>query len=838
MNKWIEDLGTAIQTLPVQDNPTFQRIWNNGRLRFNDEEIDPCSADEFSAALVHTALNKNKPILIVLPDRRPARPSLLFSSSLITDAIHSIKKEQASRCVLYVGSHVGIRDQLSQVYAGKERLDVVFSPIHTVRQKNKLKSTIDFSSYLPKVFTVYAPADPTVLLEEYKPDWIAIDCGDSDNLKWLDILLSKTLSRKIPVVAWCQNHLSDTVRTFSSHGANVFRWPSYSRLTNDEQKPETSLASVNAICLKGSGVETVEVQLTNAYELLQTINRQNASGSMERDVLSLLWKYLRLLERMSVPLEFYESEAKSFWGLQTVRHSQQTLEAFSKVLKTNGLALASPVARMIRHFEQAIECIQQNDPPHWNALNELCITDLDPNQVRILLFASEAQCRLFELGLLAYHDITTEDLATLNVLLLSGKEFYGSGSHPWIGHPDREDSPKLLRKVPPEAWQLVTPGLPTSRLLAQIEPGLQLGLHSEFLVYNHQIPSLTWRINRSIENMTVLGEDVKRVFRGLGHPVDFLSIDDVPAPLCKLANTSIDAVSRRETRFSHVRTIPPVKLDPTAEIRRLLEDDIEDDEIADDALRFLDGVEDDERETDTLLVDNAYEVSFKEGWFGVFASDARLNVIPEGNLSGNLNLRYVASLKTGDYVLFVHGQRRQNLYELIVQRVHNHPAFILHVELIKRWQMDVAVAYQRWRKQGGIRRNIGDLLVKLQEQGSSIAVPLTVEGWIHGLRLCPNDKEDLQRIATILDMDFVKRNYQRIYKAAQRLRGKHRSWGRQLNHWLLHGVSSESENHLIDEELGLSFQDLKGSLLHLHIHSIRYVQGPFYRGNLGKIHQQ
>ena len=160
------------------------------------------------------------------------------------------------------------------------------------------------------------------------------------------------------------------------------------------------------------------------------------------------------------------------------------------------------------------------------------------------------------------------------------------------------------------------------------------------------------------------------------------------------------------------------------------------------------------------------------------------------------------------------------------------------MELVKRWKKDVAVAYHRWCEQADRKRSVVDLLAALQARGSSIAVPLTVEGWVHGLRLCPNDKEDLRRLAEVLDMDFVIRYYRRIFRAAERLRGKHRSWGRQLNHWLLHGVSSGTEVELFDEELGLSFGDLKGSLLHLHILTVQSIQGPFYRGNLGELKQQ
>ena len=834
---WIENIKRSINTLPIQNEETFQKLWNNGRLLFDEEKPDPLGIDVLSAALVCTCLCKQQHFLVVLPDRCPTRPSLLLATGLIIDAVDSINMRRAAQSVLYVGSHVGIRDQLSSVYAGNLRLDGVFSQIHASSRNTQVRSTNDIADYLPRVYTVYAPADPVALLDEYRPTWIAVDCGDSNDLKWLDALLTNAVRRSIPVVGWCQNPLSNTIQTFSAHDAYIFRWPSTQQLTSGQHDIQSSNALVGAICLEGPSVGSVETHLHQAYQMLCAMGRRNLKGRMEQDILSMSWKQLRLLEKLSVPLNFYESEAESHWGLRTVKYGQETLESFAQALQRTGSDLASHIAQFIRKLEQAIIEIDHHDPPHWNALTELCVTDVGSDSVRLLIFPSDAQCRLFELGLLAFHNISIEDLATLNMTLLSARDFYGAGRSPWIGRPDREDPPDLLKNVPPAAWQLVIPGLPSSHLLAQLEPGLRSGMQIEFLLYAHQLPSLSWRLDQCIKALSVRAEDVIRTFSGLGVITDSLSVSDVPAPLCKMENATIRPENRRKTDYSQVRSLPPVILDPVGETARLFEDDVGADEGEDDAVFFLDRDEDSNDEN-SLLVDNAVEIVFQEGWHGLFASDATLNVIIQGSEGRSLQPRHVRSLRLGDHVLFIHGQRRQNLYELIIQRVHNHPAFALHVELVKRWQKDLVVAYRRWCQKGDRSRSITDLLAALQARGSSIEVPLTLENWLHGLRLCPNDREDLRRLAEVLDMDFVTRHYRRIFRAAERLRGKHRSWGRQLNHWLFHIADSGTEVELFDEELGLSFGDLKGSLLHLYILKVQSIQGPFYRGNLGELKKQ
>ena len=62
---------------------------------------------------------------------------------------------------------------------------------------------------------------------------------------------------------------------------------------------------------------------------------------------------------------------------------------------------------------------------------------------------------------------------------------------------------------------------------------------------------------------------------------------------------------------------------------RLFEDDTELDQDKDDVTLFLDHNEDSSDE-DSMLVDHAVEVIFQGGWYGLFAPDAKLNVIIQG----------------------------------------------------------------------------------------------------------------------------------------------------------------------------------------------------------------
>ena len=248
---------------------------------------------------------------------------------------------------------------------------------------------------------------------------------------------------------------------------------------------------------------------------------------------------------------------------------------------------------------------------------------------------------------------------------------------------------------------------------------------------------------------------------------------------------------------------------------------------------------DEEMDKDSeVWCETALEVKFVEGWCVRFEPGEQVNVVMSsvaGN-GTNLDRRFVRSLRPGNRVLLIHGQRRQNLYDLIISRVHRNPSIELHVALIKRWQNDFNVAYRRWKLHG--ERNLDVLLAEMKRRGSSLTSPFTLRQWLWHATLCPQDREDLRRLAEILDINFVKEHYRRIYNAASRLRGLHRGLSNRLNRWLEHqtsGAAVENDDEVIDGDLGVSFGDFRSSLQVLTVERTSSIEGPFLRATLGTI---
>ena len=203
----------------------------------------------------------------------------------------------------------------------------------------------------------------------------------------------------------------------------------------------------------------------------------------------------------------------------------------------------------------------------------------------------------------------------------------------------------------------------------------------------------------------------------------------------------------------------------------------------------------------------------------------------------------VESIIVGDRIIIIHGQRRQNLYALLVGRIHSLPAIQLLVALVERWHSDLRIFFGEWESSvkdsshaTSEDHSINRILLRLQELGSRLSSDVTLRLWLNGTSRCPSDPEDIRRVAEILGMEFVASRYKMIYKASNRLSCIHRSLSRKLNSWLraaATGNNFDNDSAIIDRELGLTFGDFRSSLQIITISKINVCEGPFSQWQLG-----
>ncbi|MBX7213998.1 MAG: hypothetical protein K1X39_08325 [Thermoflexales bacterium] len=851
---YLDWFNSALAALNSADGSPVQRLLNDGQLLFDAQTGIGDAVDGHSARLIVAALRQRERLLVVLPDLSPHRPAFLLAAALVDHLWNSrysyVEGFNWRRPVLYFGRDVEIRQHLRRVTVRGLELNLaeVFAQ-GDIKRGAEADEGNHVRDRLPRVLTVFAPADPAAIIRERKPSWIAVDCNDYPSLTWLKPALETAQRQRIPVLAWGQNPLSDSVTEFARYGY-VLTWPPAVQKEGRFGGPVTGdakrllhygdVTSLAPIVLRGKNVDEFSGLLQDAYQSLLHASSL-PMRHLEMDATKLHWRYLRSLESLAVPLDFYEAEAPRFWGLESLQNLENSCDRFRSELEHGAGDLRADLERVGGLLGKARRALRQVGTPLWDALNNLSIEGSKQKEARVLLFGSTGRKRLFLFAMLARHNITDVDLEGLGTYVLSLAEL-----RKWIRAQADARRTQVEGSLFPASglnWCPVFVGLPSPATSPRLS-GALLCPRLEFVVYPHQRTSLIRRQAQwSIHLTGDISLGAKTLVRMTG--VSQLAVEPtMPDRIVVREHIELDidtAISKTAQTKGQIWTTT----DAVSEVARLLEtDDPDSDEdgYLDD--RATDDSNPPIEPSDSLWCAEAIRIDFDQGWHAVFAVDDLISVWQGSTLSP----RYVRSLRIGDRVMLIHGQQRHSMYELIISRVHRHPAIELHLAMIRRWQDDLRVAFRQWqmRPQDVIRqgesepRDLGGLLRRLQARGSQLVSTMTLNYWLKGYVLCPLNPEDLRRIAEVLDMRFVLQYHRQISKAATRLRGLHRGLSNRLNHWLedqATGVSNKNDDDVIDDDLGLTFGDVRNSLLFLRVMTIQTVKGPFLRSNLARAEQ-
>jgi hypothetical protein len=829
--RWIED---ACGNLPAQRAHAFRSIWNQRLLTVNGVAVCD-SVDEQSSALVWSALQRDQRLLVVLPDLAEHRRAILLATGLVYSWLHP-KSGRASpgrrQRVTYFGTHIGIREQLASVRL--KSWQMTFSDAFPQHNLGRLGTGVSGdgrgaqpageSSHTPEVITAYAPADPKLVLDRERPDWVAVDIGDQARVPWLASVLTHARERQIPVVAWGLNPLSDAVGSFQRGGGLVHIWPLSGRLPAAQNGASRGVAvetSIQPLVLEGQGVDTISGDLRKAVqELASTRTRENSLG---RAAVLAHWRFLRSVEALCVPVDFHEAEAQKLYGLRSFRYLQQSCKSFQDLCSSDYQTVAKLETAESR-TAAAVEAMRQTPPPLWRALTSLIVDEPNGGETRYLSFSSRSRKQLFLLALLAYYNITETDLAEIGIVPVTLADL----RNPALLAASDPDSQRSWSR----AGAVLLIGVPSPLVSGNLLPCFSYN-RIDVLMYAHQESSLA---RRADEWASRCNPDPEYLTSSVLALSDVALLKPMPLPTRRIALRPRAAFDMASGHKAAAKTYDHPLLngfDAADELSKLFSDSDGDDEAlvipADpDAKGDLSDEIEDWRK-------DAVYLAFEQGWHGVFSPDERLHVIirsPEGLATEQ---RYISSLRVHDRVLLIYGERRQSFYDLLISRVHRHPTFALHVALVKRWQEEITDAFYEYRRRLG--GSLTSLHRALLEEGSTISYP-AVRLWLVGETLCPDDPDDVRRMGTVLHLPFVVSNYRRIHAAARRLGDCHRALSRRLNSWLrAQAVNSEtsSEQDIIDAELGITFDDFKSSLMLLRITDKRTIAEPVFKSRLGRL---
>lgn len=398
---------------------------------------------------------------------------------------------------------------------------------------------------------------------------------------------------------------------------------------------------------------------------------------------------------------------------------------------------------------------------------------------------------------------------------------------------DVEGIPPQLKDSYPD-WYPILIGVPTKHNYAHyahLLPYRQMGV----LLLPHQIHLADWHFKQWATRFDeTLPQNLAVLHRLIPNPPahTLLPVNRIPSKRIVVAPER-DVLIDDKAETVRARMSKLFKLAPRAEeLAYLMDEFTAQAEVNPVADVNIEGTAGYLTPSEAAFIDKALVIRFREKYEAIFSSEDKIQLIIETPGGRGLQERSVRSLRPGDAMLFINGQHRQNLYDLIISRVHDHPTFALHISLIERWQDELLTCFKK------AQIPLSMVLAQMQAKGSQLQTETAIRFWLWGQVMCPRDSNDLQRIADILDMPFVKQYHRQIDRAASRMRGIHSSLARRLNTWLeQEAISSnpQSFNAVIDEELGLEFKDFREALLILTVDSIMEEEGLFLTTDLRQL---
>lgn len=842
--RWLDD---GLKWLAEKHSPLHVDLLLRGGLRLSFSQREPDCVDVYSANLVAAAISRQKPLCIVLPDANPRRPALLLAWALLN---HWWRNREPNafgiRPILYCGTQSGVREQLSHVaVAGlSNSLDEVFGQLDLARGTNAAlagQPNMRAASRLPSVVTAVSPVDLPGIVSSLRPALIAVDLADSPSVRWIEDLARIAQSQKVLVLAWGTNPMSAALKELSRF-SHVVKWPFSRSFSGDleyQRNEDTELifqpyliTQVRPVLISDPAAQEYVDAVRSAGLKLRHV-QSNTRSAFSQTTLRQHWRLYRDLETLHVPFNFYEAEAANLWGVTSIERQIATCKRFRDALITSDRETVAQLEAASDDLARAAQFLAKNEPPLWTALVGLVHEEAKPGTARLVTFSGRRRKELFLLALLAKLNLTPDDLKPLRNWVVSVDQL-----------PDYRNRSTLLGDHAPGDDLVLVPyiaGLPSAAHFARLWP-VFLAEDVSLISHDFQLASVNQRVTAWVAQMS---PDVSAMMKAVADlaPLPCPAEEISARPRVALSVATRVEIATKANGNADEQANRTIWAGATVEeeIRWLFESDDRED---------ADSPEPSDSSNEEIpldlapWVDEAIEIRFSDGWIGRFEQTQKLNYV--NRASQQCDERYVKALQVGDTTLLIPFQKRQNLYSLVISRVHKHPAIELHLALLRRWHEDLLVGFERWtlRKfgrppHGATGRYAAEsLLQELCRLGSELTSALAVQFWVQGVTLCPNDPLDIRRVAQVLGLNFVEAQYQRIAAAASRIRGLHRGLSNRLNHWLFdqsYEMSHSQDREVIDSDTGLTFGDIRNSFVVAEVLEIRPIKGPFLRSTLGTI---
>lgn len=216
-------------------------------------------------------------------------------------------------------------------------------------------------------------------------------------------------------------------------------------------------------------------------------------------------------------------------------------------------------------------------------------------------------------------------------------------------------------------------------------------------------------------------------------------------------------------------------------------------------------------------------------WYAFLPVEGTVTVVgPKGAVE-----KPVRDLAISDIVLFVNGDQRRSIYEVMLAEIKKSPAFSLSADIIEAWQRRLKAEFVKSGMTGaGLHR-------RLHNAGSEV-VSVTVRGWLRGSVMSPQDSDNLERLFTVFGIPNPdQRHSQRIDQAARHLRKVYRQYAKAVNAFLIRAARDDRpELDALLEKYNLDLEGVKDAVVAQEVLAISPGTVDVAGSLVGRLHER
>lgn len=177
------------------------------------------------------------------------------------------------------------------------------------------------------------------------------------------------------------------------------------------------------------------------------------------------------------------------------------------------------------------------------------------------------------------------------------------------------------------------------------------------------------------------------------------------------------------------------------------------------------------------------QITLDNGEVKTVSEHARVTILQH---SGDIGRIQAADLSVGDTVVLVDSAAK-DIYDMFLESAHEKKKLRKCESIVERWQTALEGYLQN--------ATTNELLDELQERGSDITDPNTIELWAEGTAIGPRDPDDVRRVLAVVDPE-MEPTWEATVQAMKDIRTEHQQIGKQARQAIESKMSSSMVNEL------------------------------------------